>query len=100
MALEKYQVLGVSRHKGEFEGRSYDFSKIFIVAAIGIGSPDKVGFNAVEMRGVPKIFDQLKSQVFPCEVGLEVSLEAKGAGESKSVITNAEPEQASIKKVG
>jgi len=85
-------ILGGSKHQGEFEGRAYDFSKIFTIAPMEQSS-EKLGSAGVDMRGTPEVFNQLAgidfSQPVKCEVQTE--LRAMGGGKAQETVVSVRP---------
>lgn len=79
----KIIVLGVSKHKGEYEGRSYDYSKIYTFAPME-QSEEKKGSAGVDMRALPQVFDAIKGADFARGLSCEVTTELRALGGSNA----------------
>jgi len=85
----KLFVLGGSKHKGEYEGIKYDYSKIYVPAPME-QSEIKKGQAGVDMRAVPEVFEQIEKMNFAqpvfCEVDTE--LRALGGGNARETVVS------------
>lgn len=88
----KLLVMGGSKHKGEYEGVKYDYSKIYVPAPLE-QTDVKRGQAGVDMRCIPEVFETIQTldfkQPIPCEV--ETELRALGGGNARETVVSLKP---------
>lgn len=88
----KVVALGASKHKGNYEGVDYDYSKIYLTAPREQTDISR-GSSGVDMRAIPEVFEQARridfSQPVICE--LETELRALGGGNSRETVVSIKP---------
>jgi len=85
----KVYVSGCSKHKGDYEGNAYDYSKIYTTVPMQQGE-NKKGSAGVDLRCEPHVFDILKAANFkvPIACDVETELRALGGGNAKETVVN------------
>lgn len=90
--MATYTLTGVTFHKGEYEGRAFHFTKVYLLSPMP-ANPTTVGFKTVDMKTAdPDMFETLKKLPFPCEADVSLDVRASNKpGESTMVITGVRP---------
>ena len=88
----KLILFGTSKHKGEYEGRAYDYAKIYTFAPME-QTDEKKGSAGVDMRCTPNVFDQLSKVSFDNGVVCEVTTElrALGGSNARETVVSVQP---------
>lgn len=86
-------LLGASEHKGDFDGRPYAYSRLYVLSPLDATNPARLGFGVVEYRCPIELFGDLRGRVngselsFPVLAEVDVEMMAVGKGDSKLSIT-------------
>ena len=89
----KMLVVGVSKHKGDYEGTPYDFVKIYALAPME-QNENRKGSTAVEIRAVPDVFASFNNVELPItgkHFDVTTELRALGGGNARETITGVLP---------
>lgn len=89
----KMRLIGVSRHKGTFEGRAFDYTRCYFLGRLD-PTKERIGFAGIEMRGLPEIYESVRNLNYTrdgIEVEVEVDQIALGKGETQDMIVSVKP---------
>ena len=85
----KILVLGCSKHKGEYEGTPYDYSKIYCIARRE-ESEKSHGKAGIDMRALPEVYSKASAIDYGngrlCEV--ETEMVALGGGNARETVVS------------
>ncbi|MGB2784562.1 hypothetical protein [Psychrobacter sp.] len=94
--LQEMIITGAKSSSGEYEGRSYDSTKIYVQTKMNDQSGEMVGFATSEYNwGDSSNFNKLKDLEFPIKAKVEMDIVTSGKN-SKMVVTDVQPVVASV----
>ncbi|MGB3109629.1 MAG: hypothetical protein WBB40_03485 [Psychrobacter alimentarius] len=94
--LQEMIITGAKSSSGEYEGRSYDSTKIYVQTKMNDQSGEMVGFATSEYSwGASSNFSKLKDLDFPLKAKIEMEMVTSGKN-SKIVVTDVQPIVASV----
>ena len=77
--LLKAQITGVTRSKGEYEGRPFDKTTVFVSTAFDESKGNALGSGVTEYRfGTSENFERFKNQTFPFTAEIMCEMVAQG----------------------
>lgn len=85
---QNLQCTGISLHQGEFNGRSYDFARIYVLERMNSNNQNMVGFSTTEFKVESRYFHVIKDHEFPLDLQADIFIESLGAGKSQTVLSN------------
>lgn len=94
--FQEMTITGAKSSLGEYEGRTYDSTKIYVQTKMNEQNGEMVGFATSEYNwGDSSNFQKLKDLDFPikAKVGIEIVTSGKN---SKMVVTDVQPIIASV----
>ena len=94
--LQEMIITGAKSSFGEYEGRSYDSTKIYVQTKMNDQSGEMVGFATSEYNwGDSSNFSKLKDFDFPLKAKVEMDIVTSGKN-SKMVVIDVQPIVASV----
>ncbi len=89
--LQEMIITGAKSSKGEYEGRSYDSTKIYVQTKMNSEGGEMVGFATSEYNwGASTNFNKLKDLDFPLKAKVDIEIVTGGKG-SKMVVVDVQP---------
>lgn len=89
--LQEMIITGAKSSKGEYEGRSYDSTKIYVQTKMNEQAGEMVGFATSEYNwGASSNFNKLKDLDFPLKAKVEMEIVTSGKN-SKMVVVDVHP---------
>lgn len=84
-------ITGAKASSGDFEGRSYDSTKVYIQTRMNPDSGDMAGFATTEYNWGPSDnFKKIRDQKYPFKALVEMDLVTSGKS-SKMVVIDVQP---------
>lgn len=78
---QRMQIVGVKRSKGEYEGRPYDATKVYVPLDLNNSTDQGRGAATVEYSwGTSENYDKIKHLPFPFEAEVELAFVTNGKG--------------------
>lgn len=85
-------VMGVTRFKGDVEGQSHDFTKIFVEEPFAKGNVNARGSAVIEYRaGKSDEFEKFAKHAFPLQAELVLEISASGKGGQRTTCVDVRP---------
>lgn len=89
--LQEMIITGAKSSSGEYEGRSYDSTKIYVQTKMNDQSGEMVGFATSEYNwGASSNFNKLRDLDFPLKAKVEMEIVTSGKN-SKMVVVDVQP---------
>lgn len=89
--LQEMIITGAKSSSGEYEGRTYDSTKIYVQTKMNEQAGEMVGFATSEYNwGASSNFNKLKDLDFPLKAKVEMEIVTSGKN-SKMVVVDVHP---------
>lgn len=92
LVTARVKVTGVKRGKGEYEGRAFDYTRVFVEVQLDDSQGNAAGFCSAQYNfGKSGNFDALSRLAFPCDCEVDFVEVGTGAGEVRRVVQAIRP---------